>query len=68
MEKNRFAELRASKGLTQREVAEAVGVTVTTVSNWERKEREHRISVSQVARLCAVLGEDVETLAKLWEE
>ena len=68
MAKDGFKKLRERKGLTQRQVAVAVGITVSTVSNWERGGSVHRLTVPQVARLCRVLGEDVETLAKLWEE
>ena len=66
--KGTFKKLRESKGLTQRDIAVAIGATVQTISNWERVGAASRLTVPQVAKLCRVLGEDVETLAKLWEE
>jgi transcriptional regulator with XRE-family HTH domain len=32
----RLAEVRRWRGLTQRHLAKAVGVTLTTIQNWER--------------------------------
>ena len=32
----RLAEVRRHCGLTQRQLAKAVGVTITTIQNWER--------------------------------
>ena len=56
------AELREKSGLTQKELADLVGTTVITISNWER----NRTGVEQlvrVAKLCKALGCSPEQLA-----
>lgn len=47
--------LRTRLGLTQRQVADAVGVTVQTISNWETGESKPRLSPEQTLALCEVL-------------
>jgi len=51
---SKVAELRESKALTQRELAQKLGVDVSTVRNWERDRDGVKMFV-RVARLCAVL-------------
>ncbi|MBW4617194.1 MAG: helix-turn-helix transcriptional regulator [Desmonostoc vinosum HA7617-LM4] len=48
---SRIAQLREEKGLTQRQIAETLGVDVSTVRNWE-KSREGVKMFVRVARLC----------------
>ena len=55
--------LRTKAGLTQREVALALGVTVTTVQNWEAGRRELKLNPKDMLTLCAVLGCSLEELA-----
>lgn len=50
----KIAELRASKGLTQLELAQRVGVTETTIANWERG-RSGVEWLDRLIRLCATL-------------
>lgn len=47
-----IAQLRKAKGMTQRQLAAAVGVTETTVRNWERDPS----TFAKFAKLCEVLG------------
>lgn len=47
----RIARLREAKGLTQRQVADALSVDPSTVRNWERN-REGVQMILRVARLC----------------
>ncbi|HAZ45337.1 MAG TPA: XRE family transcriptional regulator [Cyanobacteria bacterium UBA11369] len=47
--------LRKRLGLTQKQVADAVGVTDQTVSNWEVGRFEPRLTISQMQALCRVL-------------
>ena len=41
----KFRELREQKGVTQKEVADAIGCTATVFSRYERGEREPDISM-----------------------
>jgi DNA-binding XRE family transcriptional regulator len=47
--------LRKRLGLTQKQVADAVGVTDQTVSNWEAGRFEPKLTISQMQALCRVL-------------
>jgi DNA-binding XRE family transcriptional regulator len=54
---------REELGLTQREVAQVVDVSVQTVSNWETgRYREAKLTLSQVKALCRTLGWALEDL------
>lgn len=48
---SRIAKLREQKGLTQRQVADALSVDPSTVRNWERN-REGVSMIVRVAKLC----------------
>lgn len=60
MDENRFGfrlrELRERAGLTQAQLADAVGVKVLAVTRWERGEREP--GWSNIVALAAALGVD----------
>ena len=49
---------RKNIGLTQKELAEQVGVSTNTVARWERSESEP--SWSDFLKLCVVLGMKME--------
>ena len=51
---NRLRELRRARLLTQKELAEQVGVWLQTVQTWESGERQPRPSAMR--KLCVVLG------------
>jgi transcriptional regulator with XRE-family HTH domain len=59
----RMQKLRENAGLTQRKLAERLGVTVQTVSNWETGHREPRMNPSQTLKLCQSLNCSLEQLA-----
>lgn len=48
---SKIAKLREEKGLTQRQIAERLGVDVSTVRNWEKSRDGVKMFV-RVARLC----------------
>lgn len=52
--KEKIRALRESKGMTQTELAEALGVDQTTVSAWERGVAEP--TLANLRRLADVLG------------
>ncbi|NET38085.1 MAG: helix-turn-helix transcriptional regulator [Cyanothece sp. SIO1E1] len=58
--KSVFVNLREQLGLTQRQVAEAVGVTQQTIRNWEHGKVVPKLSVPQMKRLCQVLRLPIE--------
>jgi len=54
---------REELGLTQRDVAAAVDVSVQTVSNWETgRYKEAKLTLPQVKALCQVLLWSIEEL------
>jgi transcriptional regulator with XRE-family HTH domain len=56
-----IAELRKAKGLTQRQVAEALDVDVSSVRNWE-KSRDGVKMFIRVAKLCQLFECSAEDL------
>ncbi len=46
-----FADLRKRASLTQRQVADLLDVTVTTVSAWERGTQVPRLTFAQIEKL-----------------
>jgi transcriptional regulator with XRE-family HTH domain len=58
----RFQELRERAGKSQAQTAEAAGVPVATLRNWEYGRREPLLSAA--GRLAAALGVDVGELLK----
>ncbi|WP_222427222.1 helix-turn-helix transcriptional regulator [Hyella patelloides] len=57
---------RKELGLTQRQVAEAVGVTVQTVSNWETGLYNPKLTLEQVDKLCQVLQSDIKEVKEMF--
>lgn len=60
---SRIAELRSKVGLTQRELADLVGVTESTIRNWENNRNGVDWFV-RVAKLCQALECKPEELVK----
>jgi transcriptional regulator with XRE-family HTH domain len=50
-----LAKLRQRAGLTQRQLAEALSITVKTVSAWERGIGEPHLTIGETQRLMAIL-------------
>ncbi len=55
--------LRVKSGLTQRQVAEALGKTDQTVSNWENGVRTPKLTPKETLSLCRILQCSLEDLA-----
>jgi len=58
----KLMQLRKRLGLTQKQVADAVGVTDQTVSNWEAGRFEPRLTIGQTQALCRILQCPLEEL------
>lgn len=58
-----ITKLRNKSGLTQKQVAESLGLTVQTISNWETGLRVPRLTPKQVLILCKTLQCSLEDLA-----
>ncbi|WP_233787034.1 helix-turn-helix domain-containing protein [Dulcicalothrix desertica] len=52
---SKIAKLREEQGLTQRQIAERLGVDVSTVRNWEKSRDGVKMFV-RVARLCELFN------------
>lgn len=61
--KSRIQEFRELSGLTQRDLAEAVGVSEATIANWE-KGRSSIDMIDKLIRLCSVLRCRLEDLVE----
>lgn len=59
-----LAELRRRAGLTQRQIAEILDVTVTTVSSWERGTQVPRLTFAQVEKLMNALDCSIHDLVE----
>ena len=57
-------QLRERAGLTQRQLADALGVTVTTVSSWERGVKKPSLSFAQVQNVIETLNCTLEELVE----
>lgn len=57
-------KLRERAGLTQRKLADALGVTITTISSWERGVKEPNLTFAQVKRVTEVLSCTLDELVE----
>ena len=63
---DQFMNRRKELGLTQRQIAEAVGVTVQTVSNWETGLYSPKLTLDQAERLCQILQSDIKQVKQMF--
>jgi len=54
--------LRLNAKISQKELAEALGVSGQTVTNWERGHSEATFTLRQIKTLCSLLGVTVDQL------
>ncbi|NET37396.1 MAG: helix-turn-helix transcriptional regulator [Cyanothece sp. SIO1E1] len=59
--------LRERAGLTQRQIAEALGKTVGTVSAWERYTKKPRLSFAETKQLMELLQCTLDELVEAFE-
>ncbi len=60
--KGRFVEKRKQLNLTQKQVADALGITSRTVQSWELGETVPRLTLDKTLLLCQVLHCTLEDL------
>ena len=65
--KQKFVQLRINAGLTQRQVAEALGVTETTIRNWESGLREPKPPFSVTEKLMELYNCSISDLVEAVE-
>ncbi len=53
--RQRIVSFRKQRSLSQRDIAQALGITDQTVSNWEQGRNEPRLTIRQVVLLCRIL-------------
>lgn len=66
MVRSRIAILRKEQQITQKELAKKLGVTETTIANWEN-DRKGLHSLDKLIRLCGVLQCNLEDLVTVLE-
>ena len=57
-----LVDLRKRSGVTQKEIADALGVTDHTVRNWEKGRAEAELQIWQVKELCRLLNCSLDEL------
>ncbi len=57
-----IVRLRKQLNLSQRDIADALGITDQTVSNWEQRRTEPKLTIRQTILLCRVLECTLEDL------
>lgn len=60
--KGRFVEKRKQLKLTQKQVADALGVTSRTIQSWELGETVPRLTLDKTLLLCKILNCTLEEL------
>ncbi|WP_088890510.1 helix-turn-helix transcriptional regulator [Leptolyngbya ohadii] len=62
LDDNLLVQIRKSRNLTQKQVADCVCVTDQTVSNWETGRSEPKLTPKQTLALCKILQCSLEEL------
>jgi transcriptional regulator with XRE-family HTH domain len=63
--RQRIVSLRKQRSLSQRDIAQALGITDQTVSNWEQARSEPKLTIRQTALLCRILDCNLSDLDDL---
>ncbi len=61
------ADLRERIGLTQQDVAIALGKSVSSVASWEQFRKRPRLSFTETIKLCRLYRVPIETLAIVFD-
>lgn len=63
-----LVQLRTRAGITQKALADALGVTDHTVRNWEKGREEPKLHIWQVKTLCRLLQCDLSELPDFFKQ
>jgi DNA-binding XRE family transcriptional regulator len=66
--KSNLVSLRKELDLTQKAIADALGVTEQTVRNWEQGKAIPRLTISQTKVLCKLLQRPIECIPDTFGE
>lgn len=55
-------EMRQEYGITQEQLAKALGITSRTVINWEGGHHEPKLTIRQVKILCRLFNKSIEEI------
>lgn len=61
-----FRKRREDLGLTQKQIADHLDISVQTVRNWEQGRSYPRLTLTQIQRLCWVLDLDLDNVVFLF--
>jgi len=59
---SKFVSIRLEAGLTQKAIADALGVTEQAVRNWERGKNEPRFTIQQMKLLCQLVNRKLDEM------
>jgi len=59
-EQSTFVNRRKELGLTQEDIAKALGVTPRTVIYWENGHHEPKLTINQIKQLCRLMKWSIE--------
>ena len=59
---SQFVKLREAAELTQKDVAEALGVSIQTIRNWEHGKAIPHLTIPQMKTLCRLVSKSIEDL------
>jgi transcriptional regulator with XRE-family HTH domain len=63
-----LARLRKASNLTQLQLAQALGVSVQSISNWENWSSTPHLTIHQTRRLVSALGKSLEYISEIIPE
>lgn len=61
-QKSVFVKLRRKYGLTQKDVADALGVSEQTIRNWENGRTKPQLTIPQTKALCNLLDLELDAI------
>lgn len=61
-QESKFVALRLEAGLTQKQIADELGVSEQTVRNWEQGKHLPRLTIPQVKKLCRLIGKSLDEI------